>query len=109
MSDMMFIMIVGGKGEIMKEKDATWKGIEKLIEDIQADCDSAESYVNDAGTYSRLATTSLIKLKELLKIRKEYEGQSIESTSIDSMQASINSLNNHLQRIKKETNNGNAS
>jgi len=81
----------------MEKKDATWKNIEEVLKVIQSDCLDAESSAENAYKY-------LADLQETLKIRKEYEGQSLDIEDyLKNMKASIGNLNHNLEKIRKET------
>ena len=88
----------------MEKKDATWKNIEEVLKVIQSDCLDAESYASDASSHADSAASNTKKLIELLKIRKEYEGQSLDIEDyLKNMKASIGNLNHNLEKIRKET------
>ena len=88
----------------MKKMDATWENVEKLMIKIKANCSDAGEYANDAVSSAENAYKYLADLQELLKIRKEYEGQSVSIEDyLKNMEASVGNLNHNLKQIRKET------
>ncbi len=59
----------------MEKRDATWKSIKETISEIGDEIDSAYTHANDAQYAIDNASDQIKKLKQLLKIREEYDGQ----------------------------------
>ena len=101
----MFIMIVGGKEKPMEKQDATWKNIEEVLNNIEGEIESAESFANDAQNAANCASDQMSKLKKLLKIRKEYDDLSFIDEKlmsyVDSMQNSVSDLADNIVKLKK--------
>ena len=101
----MFIMIVGGKEKPMEKQDATWKNIEEVLNNIEGEIESAESFANDAQNAAGCASDQMSKLKKLLKIRKEYDDLSFDRDElmfyVDSMQNSVSDLADNIVKLKK--------
>ena len=89
----------------MKEQDATWKNIEHILNEIETDIESAESFANDAQNAAGCASDQMSKLKKLLKIRKEYDDLSFDRDElmfyVDSMQNSVSDLADNIVKLKK--------
>ena len=101
----MFIMIAGGKEKPMEKQDATWKNIEEVLNNIEGEIESAESFANDAQNAANCASDQMSKLKKLLKIRKEYDDLSFDRDElmfyVDSMQNSVSDLADNIVKLKK--------
>ncbi len=63
----------------MEKLDATWKNIENILNKVSNDIGDAEYHAKDAINATENAYEELNKLKKLMKIRKEYEGNLSES------------------------------
>ena len=88
----------------MEKRDATWKNIEEVLNNIEGEIESAEAFANDAQNAANCASDQMGKLKKFLKIRKEYEGQSVSIEDyLKNMEASVGNLNHNLEQIRKET------
>ena len=90
--------------------DATWENVEKLMIKIKANCSDAEEYANDAVSSAENAYKYLADLQELLKIRKEYEGQSSNvEVFLKDIESALLITTASITKIRKETDNGDAS
>ena len=89
----------------MKEQDATWKNIEHILNEIETDIESADSFAHDAQNAANCASDQMSKLKKLLKIRKEYDDLSFDRDElmfyVDSMQNSVSDLADNIVKLKK--------
>ena len=88
----------------MKEINATWKNIEKLMIKIKANCSDAEEYANDAISSAQNAYKYLADLQELLKIRKKYEGKSSNvEVFLKDIESALSITTASITKIRKET------
>ena len=62
----------------MEKRDATWKNIKDVLSGIEDEIQAADSFANDAQHAADNAFDQITKLKKLLKIREEYDGQEID-------------------------------
>ena len=92
-----------------KEVDATFVNILSMLENAQDNIDEAYKRADDAASASEDAGHLLKQIIELVKLRREQDGNGELANYIDNIKSAVEDIEHNIGQIKKGQQHGNAS